>query len=117
MRFTHLYHMFVVHTIIVICLTFSPFVFALSDTDSDGVLDFEDVDIDGDGLIEISTLAELNNIRNNLSGNAYNNGIEDDSNGCGDGDLIIVCNGYELINDLNFVIPNTFIIINDFLFT
>ncbi|WP_286219615.1 PKD domain-containing protein [Thalassotalea agarivorans] len=71
-------------------------------SDSDGLGDACDVDADGDGLIEISTLAELNNIRNNLSGSAYNDGSGDNASGCGNGNDITVCNGYELVNDINF---------------
>ena len=46
------------------------------DTDNDGVLDTLDIDAYGDGLIEIQTLAELNNIRHNLTGSAYNDGSQ-----------------------------------------
>jgi hypothetical protein len=72
------------------------------DSDGDGVGDSTDVDLDGDGLIEIDTLAKLSNIRNNLAGSAYNDGNGDDSSGCGDGDTITACNGYELTADLDF---------------
>ncbi|MFD2167985.1 GLUG motif-containing protein [Thalassotalea euphylliae] len=89
-------------SIALVCFTyFSPFAYA-TDTDNDSVLDTVDVDIDGDGLIEISTLAELYNIRNNLAGTAYNDGGGDDSTGCGNGSTVLACSGYELVNDLDF---------------
>ncbi|MCP5077744.1 MAG: hypothetical protein GY951_06760, partial [Psychromonas sp.] len=83
-------------------IIFVPPVFAISDADSDGVIDSSDVDVDGDGLIEITTLEQLYNIRNNLSGTAYNDGSGDDSTGCGNNVDILACNGYELSNDLDF---------------
>ncbi|WP_108944586.1 beta strand repeat-containing protein [Shewanella halifaxensis] len=72
------------------------------DTDNDTVDDNLDVDVDGDGLIEISTLVELNNVRNNLSGTAYNDGTFESSNGCGNNNDVLVCFGYELTASLNF---------------
>ena len=68
------------------------------DSDDDGAPDICDVDDDGDGLIEIRTLSELNNVRNNLAGTTYN----DDNTGCGNESDITVCSGYELMNDLDF---------------
>ena len=58
------------------------------------------VDADGDGLIEISTLAELNNVRFSLDGSKYKTSASDSGNagGCPGG----VCIGYELMNDLDF---------------
>lgn len=78
------------------------------DDDNDGVADNEDafpldptgsraeqaVDADGNGLIEIDTLADLNNIRNNLDGTSMN-GI---TAGCPN----TRCNGFELTADLDF---------------
>ncbi|NNF97766.1 MAG: hypothetical protein HKM93_00145 [Desulfobacteraceae bacterium] len=61
-----------------------------------------DIDADGDGLIEIYTLNHLNNIRNNMQGTAYNDGSADNNIGCGDGVNVLLCSGYELMNDLNF---------------
>ena len=56
-------------------------------------------DFDGNGLIEIRTLTELNNIRNDLDGSHYNDGTNPAINaGCpGTG-----CKGYELVADLDF---------------
>ncbi len=73
-----------------------------SDTDADGVGDNSDVDIDGDGLIEISTVTQLYNISNRTDGTAYNDGSGDNSTGCGDGVSITACSGYELTNDIDF---------------
>ncbi|AJQ96691.1 hypothetical protein [Gynuella sunshinyii] len=62
-------------------------------------VDASDVDLDDDGLIEIETLTELDQIRYNLSGTGYTDasGITNDT-GC----PINGCNGYELANDLDF---------------
>ncbi len=57
------------------------------------------VDIDGNGLIEISSAEQLNNIRYNLRGTSYvNNAGLGLSGGCPDR----VCKGYELVNDIDF---------------
>ena len=58
------------------------------------------VDSDGDGLIDINTLEDLNNIRHNLLGTSYKTSTSDPGNttGC-PGD---VCRGYELMRDLDF---------------
>ncbi|MBQ0780589.1 MAG: hypothetical protein KBT79_07255 [Thalassolituus oleivorans] len=53
-----------------------------------------DVDIDDDGLIEISTLQQLDLMRYDLAGTSLNG----DSTGC----PATGCNGYELVNDLDF---------------
>ena len=45
-----------------------------ADPDEDGILTVVDVDDDGDGLIEIRTAAELNNIRYVLDGSGYQAG-------------------------------------------
>ena len=56
-------------------------------------------DIDGDGLIEISNVEELNSIRNNLNGTSLKINLSINNNqGCPTG----ICNGYELTNDLDF---------------
>ena len=57
-------------------------------------------DADGNGLIEISTLAELNNVRYNLAGTSYRAGpgATPNTSGCPGG----VCRGYELTANLNF---------------
>ena len=57
-------------------------------------------DADGNGLIEIGTLMELNNIRYNLDGSSYRAGLGTTPStvGCpSDG-----CRGYELTTDLDF---------------
>ena len=58
------------------------------------------VDKDGDGLIEIDNLTKLNNIRHNLAGTAYQSSptATPDTEGCPSG----ICNGYELIKNLDF---------------
>jgi hypothetical protein len=90
-----------------------------NDADNDGIVDTVDTDINNDGvvdadanhngLIEVSTLAQLNAIRNNLngSGRQLTAGGSIDSSGCGV--LVIVngafqrtCIGYELTQDLDF---------------
>ena len=53
-----------------------------------------DVDIDNDGLIEISTLQQLDLMRYDLAGTSLNG----DSTGC----PVTGCNGYELVADLDF---------------
>ncbi|MFC3152785.1 thrombospondin type 3 repeat-containing protein [Litoribrevibacter euphylliae] len=67
-----------------------------NDADNDGVANELDVDLDGDGLIEISTLEQLDWVRNDLTGSARHNGTTASTTGCTN------CNGYELSNDLNF---------------
>ena len=78
------------------------------DDDNDGVADEDDafpfdpsasradqvVDANGNGLIDINTLADLNNIRNNLDGTSMD-GI---TAGCPN----TLCNGFELTADLDF---------------
>ena len=64
-----------------------------NDDDGDGISDSSDKDVDGDQLIEISSLNELNEIRNNLTGQA----IFGDATGCTPS-----CNGFELTSNLNF---------------
>ena len=59
---------------------------------------YRDIDQDDDGLIEISTLEELDAIRNNLAGTSYKTDGEEITAGCAkDG-----CKGYELEKDLDF---------------
>ena len=69
------------------------------DTDDDGTGDNADVDDDGDGLIEISTEAELNNVRNDLTGASYADSAvrAGSSAGCPSSGG---CRGYELINSI-----------------
>jgi len=76
-----------------------------NDDNSDQILD---ADSDSDGLIEVSTLAELNAIRFNLAGTGrvLSMGGKVDSSGCPyffeAGQYLQKCFGYELINDLDF---------------
>ncbi len=87
------------------------------DADRDGTLDSADIDDDNDGLIEISTLTELHNIRYNLEGTTYDD--EDADTGTGDAGIttgapteatsncttatngVYLC-GYELTQNLDF---------------
>ncbi|WP_019529140.1 hypothetical protein [Dasania marina] len=69
------------------------------DLDGDGVNNSSDVDRDNNGLIEISSLQQLDWVRHDLLGTARNNGAGNaDSTGCPQ----TGCNGYELIADLDF---------------
>lgn len=69
------------------------------DQDNDGVADTNDVDIDGDRLIEISNLQQLDWMRHDLFGRSRNDGAGNaNSSGCPSNG----CNGYELIADLDF---------------
>ena len=90
----------------------------LDDTDNDGINNSDDTDdnndgitdadADSDGLIEVSTLEQLNAIRYNLMGTGRTliEGEETDSSGCPvvvlDGVLQLHCSGYELTNNLDF---------------
>ncbi len=65
-----------------------------ADSDNDGVGNNSDIDADGNGLIEIATLAALDNMRNDLNGTSLN-GV---TAGC----PLNGCNGYELTADLDF---------------
>ena len=58
------------------------------------------VDKDGDGLIEIGTLAELDHVRFNLAGTSYKTSSADsgDTRGCPQSG----CYGYELVANLDF---------------
>ena len=58
------------------------------------------VDNDGDGLIEINNIDQLNNIRYNLFGTSYK--AEDNSVGNASGCPDNKCNGYELMASLDF---------------
>ena len=67
-----------------------------------------DYDVDDDGLIEIQDLADLNEIRNNITAVNYSDTyvvhelLGNTLYGVNDGCPLDGCNGYELINDLNF---------------
>ena len=67
---------------------------------SDNRFEGSGVDKDGDGLIEIDNLTKLNNIRHNLAGTGYQSSptAAPDTEGCPSG----ICNGYELIKNLDF---------------
>ena len=70
------------------------------ETPPDGVGNACDVDDDNDGLIEIATAAELNNVRNDLDGSHYDTSTDDSAQsaaGCPSGG----CNGYELMADID----------------
>ena len=86
----------------------------LMDTDGDREPDNIDVDDNGNGLIEISTINMLNNIRNNLAGTTYTDtpGGVGNTTGCGNGNDISSCNGYELVQNLDFTNPNHYNNIN-----
>ena len=58
------------------------------------------VDRDANGLIELYTLTQLHNMRYNLNGDSYKTSTADTGStvGCPDAG----CNGYELMNDLDF---------------
>ena len=67
---------------------------------------FSGADSDGDGLIDINTLEDLNNIRHNLLGTSYKTSASDPGNTTGcpeDG-----CHGYELMRDLDFANPESY---------
>jgi hypothetical protein len=60
--------------------------------------DIAKADSDGDGLIDIFTLQQLDWMRNDLSGASRHDGVSGDSSGCPPAG----CNGYELMADLDF---------------
>ena len=69
-----------------------------------GVIDYLDIDDDGDGLIEIRYLEELNAIRYQPDGSGYKATASADkiTTGCPLVNGIEQCRGYELMNDLDF---------------
>ncbi len=75
----------------------------IADKDNDGIDDATDVDDDGDGLIEISTAEELNNIRHNLRGMYYDDEEDDGTGNIGSnaGCPSAGCIGYELVNNID----------------
>jgi hypothetical protein len=91
---------------------------SLNDVDNDGVIDSQDnddnndgvidADADSNGLIEVSTLEQLNAVRYNLSGagRTLSEGGDIDSSGCPavilQGTLQRHCAGYELTTTLDF---------------
>ncbi len=86
-----------------------------NDRDSDGCEDeVEDIDDDGDGLIEILRPsgthlvrgASLEHIDNQLDGTALTNSTHTESASCGNGRDVQECSGYELINDITVTASN-----------
>ena len=75
----------------------------LVDCDGDSVMDVADIDDDGDGLIEIGTAEELDGVRHALngSGRKLSPSAELNTRGCGDGNDINSCGGYELVADIS----------------
>ncbi|MCH9666003.1 MAG: hypothetical protein K0U41_09195, partial [Gammaproteobacteria bacterium] len=79
-------------------------------SDFDDVLDTADIDVDGDGLIELDNVNDLNRMRDDLAGASF----AGSTSGCG-GDVdsennpITSCKGYELTApvDLNELEPDT----------
>ena len=69
----------------------------LDDDDGDNIANYLDVDSNGNGLIEIATAEELNQVRANLTGRSF----AGDSMGCGGQTGITACNGYELIANIS----------------
>ena len=75
-----------------------------TDNDDDGCRDLtEDIDDDGDGLIEIKTFEMLNNVRYVLNGTGYRDNETAAINriGCGGLSDITSCSGYELVNNIS----------------
>ena len=78
---------------------------ATIDCDEDGVNNGDDVDADGDGLIEIADALQFNNIRHNLAGSSYDDEAADTSPGDTGDDTGCPstggCTGYELSGDID----------------
>ena len=70
------------------------------DSDGDSIINAEDIDADGDGLIEVRYLEDLDAIRYQLDGRGYRRSADDNLNtrGC----PITRCFGYELVGNLSF---------------
>ena len=73
------------------------------DTDKDGVGDIYDVDVDGDGLIEVGRVAELDAVRYALNGRGrkLSASAELNTTGCGGMGRIHSCSGYELVANIS----------------
>ncbi len=71
--------------------------------DSDTLMDEADIDDDGDGLIEIARATELDSVRYALDGKGrkLSDTAELNTTGCGDGNSITSCSGYELVKDIS----------------
>ena len=66
------------------------------------IIDLSDtVDFDDDGLIDISSLEQLNNMRHNLAGSSYKTSSTASGVLCGTA-TTIACRGYELTRSLDF---------------
>ena len=65
------------------------------------------VDADGDGLIDISSLDQLNNMRHNRAGTSYKTSSADVGTPCGT-DATIPCTGYELTQNLDFASASSY---------
>ena len=81
-------------------------------SDNDTAGDACDVDLNGNGLIEINSVTRLDAIRNNLNGTGLDLDNSDglavaggDTNGCGAGSVLRACTGYELTTDLDLALP------------
>ncbi len=74
-----------------------------NDEDGDGCRNDEDIDDDGDGLIEIGTHQELNSVRYALNGNGSRSAANAvlDTTGCGGAGGITECSGYELVANIS----------------
>ncbi len=75
----------------------------LADCDGDTLMDRDDIDDDGDGLIELATAEALNAVRYVLNGNGSKSSKAADLNtiGCGGSSGITSCSGYELIANIS----------------
>ena len=65
------------------------------------------IDIDGDGLIDISSLDQLYNMRYNLAGTSYKTSSSDNGVMCGTA-LDTACSGYELMQNLDFASSSSY---------
>ena len=76
-----------------------------TDDDNDGLSNELDLDLDGDGLIEIATAAELDAVRYSLNGNGRR--LSEDAvlntTGCGGARGVTSCFGYELVANISLV--------------
>ncbi len=77
-----------------------------TDKDGDGCRDeSEDIDDDGDGLIEIATAAELDSVRYALNGTGRRSSASAvlNTTGCGGDGGITSCSGYELVANISLL--------------
>ena len=83
---------------------------AIEDRDDDDVDAAVDIDKDGDGLIELCDLEGINEIRYQLDGHGYKASAQAISvmRGCPLVDEVEQCNGYELVNNLDFNDANSY---------